>query len=468
MFDLDFITTENNTRRMKNRKTNYRIIPVQFGILFTFALVPLWLRLPVPLPIGADLYVTRFLIFPVIVLTILSWLATGMPGFRDFLADRLRVLWALCLLLFGIWAYTSGAWAFQGSAYPELAASASLQVLAVILFALVVACACPPPRWIIGVLLFGLGWSALLAVTQVTLQSSVGGIFASLGEFPLSVNQRGVSYLTVDGVRWLRPYALLPHPNVLAGFMAVVLLCLTVPLTSKQRRVWIFMLPLLVVGLWAFGLTFSRGGWIGFAAGAFALLPLLARSNRLRGGFWLSLLVAAVIGVIFFLTYRPLILARAGEGAEGVELFSINERALLIEAALDAVNERPLQGVGLANFPWYASYYFFDREIPLRGNNVHHYLLAVWAETGVVGVILITGAMITGIEAALRQIKQSARSRAERAAFLAGFMALVASGLVDHYAWSLIQMQILWWGGLAAALAVDCRQSTDAVLESAV
>ncbi|HRL13652.1 MAG TPA: hypothetical protein PKX07_17350, partial [Aggregatilineales bacterium] len=53
-----------------------------------------------------------------------------------------------------------------------------------------------------------------------------------------------------------------------------------------------------------------------------------------------------------------------------------------------------------------------------------------------------------------------------RAALLAGFGALLITGQVDHYTWSMLQMQTLWWGVLAAALSADGGRSLPAVLES--
>jgi O-antigen ligase len=449
---------------MPIRKTGLRWLPARVGTLVVFLLTPVWLRVPPSTPMFSDLYVARFVLFLVMGLTVIAWLLTGLPGFTALRRDRLRAGWLLTLLLMALWMFATGAWAFMGDRFPELATGAAVQFSMVVLFTLVTACVSVPPRWIAAALVFGLIWNAGLAGAQVAEQGSVGGIFRALGEFPLGVNLQGISYLTSGDLRWLRPYGLLPHPNVLAGWMAVGLLVL-IPWLARGRG---FILALLVLTgtLWAFGLTFSRGAWLGLASGAFALLPLAIRLRWPRRRLIAAVLVAGAVAAAFFVTYRPLILARAGAGGENVELYSVGERSLLIGAALAAIYDQPLRGIGAANFPWYASYEFYDAGVPLRGNNVHHYLLSAWAEIGAVGLALVVMALVLGIEAALRSIRRGERDRHTRAALLAGFTALVASGLVDHYVWSLLQMQTLWWGVLAAALSVDGSRSLPVMIES--
>jgi hypothetical protein len=67
---------------------------------------------------------------------------------------------------------------------------------------------------------------------------------------------------------------------------------------------------------------------------------------------------------------------------------------------------------------------------------------------------------VCGIEAALRQLRRLRRSEIRplrdesvwRSALLAGFVALGIVGLFDHYPWTLLQFQVMWWGLLAACI----------------
>jgi O-antigen ligase len=156
-------------------------------------------------------------------------------------------------------------------------------------------------------------------------------------------------------------------------------------------------------------------------------------------------------GGVFFLAYRPLLLARTGVGLESTEVISIAERALLNAAAYTAIRESPLLGTGAGNFPWRASYYFFDSGLRMRGQNVHHVLLGVWAEAGFIGFAWVAIAIIAGVSAALRQIKSGSDGMG-RGVLLTGFIALAVVGLFDHYPWTILHFQAAWWGLLAVAM----------------
>jgi O-antigen ligase len=428
-----------------------RRLPIQIGISLTFALVPLWYRLPYS-PFLSELYVTRFLILLPVVWTIGAWLFTGVPGLAEFLRDSSRARWGLCLLLLALWAYSSQSWAFMRALQPQVGATAALQFCLMVLFALVVACVGLAPRAIIGALAFGVLWNALITFGQTANQGSLG--LTALGEFRLAADSPGVSVVVAGDVRWLRPYALLPHPNVLAGFFVIGLLALVAWITGDRReRRWLGTL-LFLAGFWALLLTFSRAAWVGFAAGLFALYPLIRPYLKSR---WRHVLVSGglilITGLAFALLYRPLLGARAGEGTENVELRSVSDRAVYTHFGLAAAGENFLVGVGIGNFPWRASYYLYETDFDLRGDNVHHVLLSAWAELGVVGFVLVVGALVCGVEVALRAIKHEADGR-ERACLLAGTLALGIIGLFDHYPWTMLHMQVAWWGLLAAALGV--------------
>lgn len=435
---------------------NRRRIPIQIACLLVFLMIPLWLRLPSQPAWMADLYVVRFAIFYPMLLTVGLWLVLGLPGFLRFCEDKRRVWWVMSLLLLVLWMYSSTSWAFMRDREPDLAPNAVLGFGVVVLFVFALAASGPPLRYILVALACGLLWNSALAGAQFALQGGVGGVFKTLGEFPLGPDLQGVSVVQSGDTRWMRPYGLLPHPNVLGGIFCVMILSLVYWLTAPQWRTRIAALCLLVPGWWAFLLTFSRGAWLGFVVGAFALLPLLLRQRRVNRGLILAIISVTALSLLFFVTYQDLILARAGVSSAAVEFYSISERSILTEAAYQVVIEAPIIGVGAGNFPWRASYLLFELDIPVRGNNVHHTLLSAWAETGLIGLSLLISAMIAGIEATLRQIKRPLRDlSAARAVLLGAFIALVGIGLFDHYPWTLIQFQMLWWGLLATALAPD-------------
>ena len=106
------------------------------------------------------------------------------------------------------------------------------------------------------------------------------------------------------------------------------------------------------------------------------------------------------------------------------------------------------------------SYYLATTNYDLRGDNVHHVLLSVAAELGIVGLVLILSAIGCGLIDAFRRLRQGDDSadHAARLALFAAFMALLAVGFLDHYPWTQIHFQVAWWGCLAAAMSRQQRE----------
>jgi O-antigen ligase len=416
-------------------------------ILLTFALIPLWYRLPAAPPLLPALYVSRFLILLPMLLSILCWLALRLPGFARLCRDRLRTIWALALLLLALWGFASQLWAFQRGPHPEVGATSALQFGIVALFALTAACAAPPRRWIIAALVIGLAGNALVGGWQVAVQGSAG--LSALGEFSLGLNQRGISVVQAGDVRWLRPYGLLPHPNMFAGALVLGLLGAGVWMLSGRRALWLAGTLIALGGLWVLGLTFSRAAWGGLVAGALVMLPFLWRGRVWNRRLFIS--VGALLGAaaLFVALYHPFLLARAGVNSESIEQRSISDRRVFTEFALRSIAEKPIEGVGIGNFPWRASFYLMFYSYDLRGDNVHNIYLSVWAELGLVGLALYLGALLAGLLAAARTLWR--QPDINGAALLGGTAALLAIGLLDHYPYTLPHFQVALWGFLGAA-----------------
>ncbi len=418
---------------------------LHIAILLTFALIPVWYRLPGYPLFFPHLYVSRFLILLPMLVAIGGWLIAGLPGFSELRRDKLRRGWALALMSLALWVFASHLWAFQSIPHPEVAQTAALQFGIVALFVVVVACVQPPRRYVIGVLVFSLWWNSAIGAAQVAQQGSVG--LSSLGEFALSVDRPGVSVVQAGDMRWLRPYGLLPHPNPLGGVLAMSLLAVGAWIVGRRRALWIGGTVSAMVGLWAFGLTFSRAAWGGFVMGVLVMLPLLWRGRYLKRWVWLSVGLLIGIGISFFLVYQPFLLARSGIGAESIEQRSVSDRLVYLDFAGRAIRENPVLGVGAGNFPWKASYYLMFTEFDLLGDNVHNIYLSAWAELGTIGLILYGAVLLTGLGAALRDLW--ARPDPAGIALLGGVVALLAIGLLDHYPYTLIQFQTALWGLLA-------------------
>ncbi len=446
---------------------NYRYLPVQLGIMATFACMPFWLRMPYAAFTYDPLYGMGFLITLPIIWTILTWLLAGMPGFAHIMNNVVRFVFTVAIIALAVWMWLSVRWSFMtGHDQPNVAQSAALQFSMIALWVVAVASAAPPPRFIASILVFNGIWNSAIAILQVANKGAIGLSF--LGEFKIAVDASNANVLLSNGVRWLRPSGLLPHPNTLAGILLVGLLATTVFILSEKGLLRRIGIAAAVFILWGFLLTFSRAGILGFAAGAFALLPFIIpylRIKAVRRAIFIAITALIFTSGLFFSSYRQLILTRAGVGTESVELRSIADRLIFSLFAYRAVtesNQNLFFGVGAGNFPWRSSYYLVETDYDLRGNNVHHVFLSAWVETGLVGYTLFVIALFMGFQAGLQSVTPRTQKHREanalakddqiaRAAFLAGVVALGIVGLFDHYPWTMIQFQALWWGLLATA-----------------
>ena len=381
-----------------------RLILIHGEILLTFALIPVWYRFsytPLLLP---PLYVSRFLILLPMLWTIFWWLLTGLPGFGQLQRDPARRFFAFCLLALALWGFASTFWAFQRELHFEVGATAALQLGVVALFVLAVACAGPPRPYVITVLIVSLVWNSLIGGLQVAKQGPIG--LTMIGEFPIFIEWSEVSIVQAGDVRWLRPYGLLSHPNALGGVLALGLLACGVWNISRRRELWLVGTLSGLFGLWVLGLTFSRSAWLGLAGGAMVMCLLGWRArlaiNRRRVVITAGLVL--ITGVLFVALYAPFLVARTGLTEEPVEQRSVSDRLVFLDFARQAIEESPILGVGIGNFPWKASYYLTFTDFDLKGNNVHNIYLSAWAEMGTVGLLLYAGGLVSGLWAACRRL----------------------------------------------------------------
>lgn len=437
----------------ETRIARWRTWPIRLTALAALIFVPLWYRLPEQPAIFAAYYPTRFLLFIPLILTCVLYVALGFPGIRSLATHKPRAAWAFMLLGMALWMYASAGWAFRREEDPALALGTAIQFAVVAIYAVAVASVRLPPAWTVAALIFGLLWNAVLAGQQAALQQSAGGLWTALGEFPIAVSQPRISVVQADGVRWLRPYGLLPHPNMLAGFFVAGLAAAGAWLSHPDWRRWLPGTLAAVSGLWALLLTFSRGAFLSLAIAGILMLLLFRVAGRWNRQLALGTVIIAIAGLAFVISYYPFLLARAGVGTETTEQYSIGERAELTDTAIQVISEAPLTGVGAGNLPWRAAFILNERETDVQGNYPHNTWLTVWGELGLVGVILLAGAVFSVFISSATMIRARPADAAHRAALLAGFVGLCVAGMFEYYPVTLLQFQALWWALAAVALA---------------
>lgn len=211
-----------------------------------------------------------------------------------------------------------------------------------------------------------------------------------------------------NGIEPRRISSFFEYPNALALYLApLVVFYLTLILNGKLAKK---SLILLVPSFVALGLTFSRGGWLGFAAGAAVALSMRYSPKKVVLG-----IVALVLLIGLIPTSRTRILS------------SFNDRSSaahweLTKAGVSIAKDSPLFGNGLYGFRSALQRSGFRGEIL---NYPHNIFLNFWLETGLLGLLSF---LAMNIFFAYQAIKRPAGYRRALLAFL---VAIWLHGLFD-------------------------------------
>lgn len=252
------------------------------------------------------------------------------------------------------------------------------------------------PRVITAALAGSVIWVSVLAWGQFLHGSSLGGVWTYLGEHPLSTSMPLVAKINSGFGVFLRPYAVFPHPNALAGYLLVSCLLIYFYLIKKLNY-QLLLKTGLCIGAFTLPLTFSLPALfleilflmliINKKLGVPKIINLSRRvvpqplgcgmkrhiSDEVRQRektptvrSWVLLLILFLIFISLICTLRP---------------SSVNERFYLSLKSLSAIASRPLTGVGLGNFPLY-SYPLNNFPLQLSWQPVHNIFLLLAAELG--------------------------------------------------------------------------------------
>jgi O-antigen ligase len=289
-------------------------------------------------------------------------------------------------------------------------------------------------RWVIALVAFILALQYLQRgserriIALIAVLAIAGALEAMVGTI-LSLLQAGPESFQV-GDAFSRAFGTFGRPNTFAGYLEITLFPVvwltieqarrTIPVLDSYRNARRFgmagsaiarrklyeavALLLILAGSSAImlaGITFSysRGAWVGVAAGASLTGLLFLRRH------WLPVLCAAPVAFILLLlgltTLAPASLTDrvtsvSGEirlfDAASITLtddnFAVAERMAHWQAGWEMFEDNPLTGVGAGNFN--ASYddYFSRTQFRFSRGHAHNYYIHVLGESGIVGLAL--------------------------------------------------------------------------------
>jgi hypothetical protein len=320
-------------------------------------------------------------------------------------------------------------------------------------FALVVAGVRMPPHRMAGVFVLGLLVHATVGFAQVIVQNHVG--LTALGELRIPRDDP-LKYVTAGGSLFLRAYGLTPHPNVLAGHLAVGLI-LCWGLAAGRRPVGRALVAVTWAALFLSLLfTFSRSGLLAAVLGtAMAAMWRSRRGTLPSAGLGRRFAVtAAVIIAVFAYAFGPYLAARIPSMDD---LRGSDVRFVLMHRAMQLIADHPLAGVGAGNFS-VATQAATAGQTP--HDAVHNIPLLIGAELGLVGLTVV-GVMVA-VLVAVGYRRWRVRSTHLWYGLIAGsLLALVTVSQLDHYLWTHPQ------GGLLGAWLVGWWLTDDAEESSA-
>lgn len=233
---------------------------------------------------------------------------------------------------------------------------------------------------------------------------------------------------------------ILGHPNVLSGYLTLLLPLLIARIVQAPRRSqqigWSAFF--LLLGPIQF-FTSSRGGWLASVAGLGVTIGLLilGRYRRSREGLRMgevkdflrrrAPLLAGISTLVFTLVALGLWqVSRTGHAPLG------DSRIPVWEGALTIAMQAPLRGSGLRSFaPLYSQLplAFRIEDIP----HAHNLLLQMWVEGGLAQVILtLVATAMVGWRGLLRFQSVEPRSLPRIAGLLGALAAIVSHNMVDY------------------------------------
>lgn len=271
--------------------------------------------------------------------------------------------------------------------------------------------------------------------------------FASkwLGMAKHNPNDLGVSVVeTIDGMRWLRAYGAMDHPNILGGLLlvgVVVSIYLIVNKKFEARRFSVYYFLCGFLGIVLF-MTFSRSAWVGMII--FLIITLLyywINKNTYKQKKLLEIiLILGITAFVFFIQNQNLVLTRLA-GDTRLEMKSDNERVASIQVAKTVIQDYWLLGTGIGNYGITVNKNYIKNEPAWFYQPVHNTFLLIFAEIGVFGIItflfFIAYFFYLLIHSRLREKKE-----------VIGFalvISILVMFLVDHWWWSLHFGILFFW-----------------------
>lgn len=255
-------------------------------------------------------------------------------------------------------------------------------------------------------LCLGIGFVSMLAILQFINASSIG--FWILGERSFSLSTPAIAKFDFQGLQFLRPYSIFPHPNSLAAFIVITLPLLyilkPVALTKKVLHISYLISTIALI------LTMSRTAIL---IGIVESLIFLKNSS-------------AALLLSLFILLSPFLIVRFST-LFTFDNLSVTRREQLNKIAFETFKTNPVFGVGLNRFIVAGSDQLLVGQSRFL-QPVHNIFLLTLSETGIVGFFSLV--LLLGFP--IYKLLKGSRTRTNTI-LLSLWIFVVFLGMFDHY-----------------------------------
>lgn len=263
-----------------------------------------------------------------------------------------------------------------------------------------------------------------LSILQWLKQGSIFNNYLFFGEQPYGYSTFGISKESFFGRTVIPPYATFRHPNILAGFLSIVLVWIygfrgVLKDNFFERLMWLVV----VLGVLVLFLSFSFVAIIAFFIGI-VLIHVLKRNRKALSskGFLIILLPFLLISI-----FLPVITTRFFSDSP-----SFYRRVNLYSVASQTLKSRYLFGVGYNSSTELSGKYlnYFDEF--KHPQPVHNIFLLTFLESGVFALLFFSFFLVFMLTSRKLWVNVTV-------------LQFVILGLFDHYVVTIHQTSLLFW-----------------------
>jgi O-antigen ligase len=255
-------------------------------------------------------------------------------------------------------------------------------------------------KLILQILTLEIVFISILGTFQFVRQSAIFNNYLFFGEQPYSTSTPYIAKESYAGVSRIPPYATFLHPNILAGFLVVLLTFLvgSIAVTNKgQPLIHLRNLSYAsagILGTFALILTKSYTAWLAFILGILLLFSLTVLKVKVVGRWLLVLLTFGpfLLG-LFFPLFKVSVNKFLPDNSVN-SVLSVERRSSLLLASYKMIYEKPLFGWGINSFTYTSAPFVIHREMILFTQPVHNVFVLLGVEVGLIGLMLFLSILV--------------------------------------------------------------------------